>query len=136
MPNCIECQNAKLDHCRGCRTLLLGQLQCHPDVIILNPYLKIYTGCQLRKRILLKVLLLVDKSKNSLAPEYLSSLCIPYRKDFNPKSNHLDLRDPGPKSRMKPYGDRSFKKAGAEEWNKLPLPLKRSSSVELFTKTF
>ena len=73
-------------------------------------------------------------SKNNLTPEYLSSLCIPYRKYFNSRRNHLDLLDPGPKSRMKTYRDCSFKIAGAEEWNKLPLSLKRSSSVDLFQK--
>ena len=79
-----------------------------------------------KQRILFKVLHLVYKSKNNLAPESLRSMCIPYR-----KSNHLDLIDSGPKSRMKAHGYRSFKIAGAEEWNKLPLYLNWSLSVYL-----
>ena len=47
-------------------------------------------------------------------------------KDFNSRSNNLDLLDPGPKIRMKTYGDHSFRVAGVEEWNKLPLDLKKS----------
>ena len=140
---------SRLDYCNAllhrvpeCRIRPLQRMQniaarvvamssrCHN----IKPILKDLHWLPVKERILFKVLLLVYKSKNNLAPEYLSSLCIPYRKDFNSRSNHLDLLDPGPKSRMKTYGDRSFKIAGAEEWNKLPLSLKRSSSVELFKK--
>ena len=86
-----------------------------------------------KERILFKVLLLVFKCKNNLAPEYLRNLCIPYKKNFNSRNNHLDKLDP-PKTRMVSYGDRSFSVAGAEEWNKLPLELKQSPSVETFKK--
>ena len=106
--------------------------KCHN----ITPILKDLHWLLVKECVLFKVLLLVYTSKNNLAPEYLSSLCIPYRKDFNSRSNHLDLLDPSPKSKMKTYGDRSLKIAGAEEWNKLPLALKMSSSVELFKKNF
>ena len=75
------------------------------------------------------------KCKKGVAPEYLRSLCIPYKNDFNSRSNNLDLLDPRPKTNKKTYGDRSFKVAkNAEEWNKLPLDLKKSPSVETFKK--
>ena len=74
------------------------------------------------------------KCKKALAPEYLHSFCIPYKKDFNSRCNNLDRFDPGPKTNKKTYGDRSFKVAGTEEWNKLPLDLKKSPSVETFKK--
>ena len=74
------------------------------------------------------------KYKKGLAPEYLRSLCIPYKKDFNSRSNNLDLLDPRPKTNKRTYGVRSFKGAGAEEWNKHPLDLKKSLSVETFKK--
>ena len=106
--------------------------RCHN----IKPILKDLHWLPVKERILFKVLLLVHKSKNNLAPEYLRSVCISYRKDFNSRSNHLDLLDPGPKSNMKTYGDGSFRIAGAEEWSKLPLSLKRSSYVELFKKNF
>ena len=73
-------------------------------------------GHAVKERILFKVLLLVYKCKKGLAPEYLHSLCIPY-KDYNSRSNNLDLLDPGPKSNKKTYGDHSCKVAGAKEWN-------------------
>ena len=86
-----------------------------------------------RERIIFKVLLLVYKCKHNLAPVYLSDLCIPYRKNYNSRNNHLDRLDP-PKTRLVSYGDRSFSVAVAEEWNKLPLELKQSSSVMTFKK--
>ena len=106
--------------------------RCHN----IKPILKDLHWLPVKGRILSKVLLLVYKSKNNYAPEYLTTLCISYWKDFNSRSNHLDLLDLGPKSRMKTYGDGNFKIARAEEWNKLPLSLKRSSSVELFKTEF
>ena len=100
----------------------------------IEPILEELHWLPVKERILFKVLLLVYKCKKGLAPEYLCSLCIPYKKDFNSRSNNLDLLDPGPKTNKKTYGDRSFKVAGAEEWNKLPLDLKKSLSVETFKK--
>ena len=83
------------------------------------------------QRILFKVLLLVYKCKNGLAPDYLSSLFIPYKMNFNSRSNFLDKLET-PRTRMTSYGDRAFVVAGAEEWNKLPLELKGASTVETF----
>ena len=83
------------------------------------------------QRILYKVLLLVYKCKNGLAPDYLSSLFIPYKKNFNSRSNFLDKLET-PSTRMTSYGDRAFVVTGAEEWNKLPLELKGASTVETF----
>ena len=76
----------------------------------------------------------MNKCKSSLAPDYLRSLCILYKKDFNSRSNNLDLLDPEQKARMKTFGDHSVKVTGVEEWNKLPLDLKKSSYVETLKK--
>ena len=81
--------------------------------------------------LLFKVLLLVCKCKNGLAPDYLSSLFIPYKINSNSRSNFLDKLET-PRTRTTSYGDRAFAVAGAEEWNKLPLELKGASTVETF----
>ena len=84
-----------------------------------------------KQRILFKVLLLVYKCKNDLVPEYLRCLCKPYKQDYNSRSNKLDLLD-RPSTKKKSYGDRAFSVAGPEEWNRLPLDLKLSPSLETF----
>ena len=56
------------------------------------------------QRILFKVLLLVYKCKNGLAPDYLSSLFIPYKMNFNSRSNFLDKLET-PRTRTTSYGD-------------------------------
>ena len=81
--------------------------------------------------ILFKVLLLVYKCTNGLASDYLSSLCVPYKMDFNSRKFFLD-KPKIPSTRTKSYRDRAFTVAWSEEWNKLPLELKKSPSVETF----
>ena len=134
--------NALLHRVPACRIKPLQRVQNIAARVVtlclrsdhIEPILKELHWLPVKGRILFKVLLLVHKCKKGLAPEYLRSLCIPYKKDFNSRSNNLDLLDPGPKTNKKTYGDRSFKVAGAEEWNKLPLDLKKSLSVETFKK--
>ena len=85
-----------------------------------------------KARVLFKVLLLVYKSLNNLAPEYLSSLFIPYQQlHYGLRSNNLQLLRI-PKSSLKSYGKRSFSYGAAVEWNKLPLDLRLSPSVSVF----
>ena len=55
------------------------------------------------QRILYKVLLLVYKCKNGLTPDYLSSLFIPYKMNFNSRSNFLDKLET-PRTRTTSYG--------------------------------
>ena len=85
-----------------------------------------------KQRILFKVLLLVYKCKNDLAPEYLRCLCKPYKQDYNSRSNKLDLLDRPSTKTKKSYGNGAFSIAGPEEWNRLPLDLKHSPSLETF----
>ena len=83
-----------------------------------------------KQRILFKILL-VYRCKNDLVPEYLKCLCKPYKKDYNARSNKLDLLD-YPHTGLKTYGDRAFSVAGLEELTKLSLDLKCSPSLETF----
>ena len=61
-----------------------------------------------KSRILFKTLLLVYKCENGLAPEYLSSLLVPYeQKRYGLRSNDLDLLSV-PSADLKSYGHRAF----------------------------
>lgn len=133
--------NALLHRVPDCRIKPLQRVQNIAARVVMrcsktddiNAVLKSLHWLPVKERILFKILLLVYKCKKNLAPDYLCSLCVPYKQDFNSRRNHLEMLVV-PKSRLKSYGDRSFSVAGAEEWNKLPLVLKQSCSVETFKK--
>ena len=86
------------------------------------------------KRIVFKLLLLVYRSVNQLAPTYLCELLKPYeevqmRNDLRSTTQHL-LHIPW--SGSVSFGDRSFRVAGPTEWNALPLDIKQANSIETF----
>ena len=71
------------------------------------------------------------RSINRLAPSYLCDLVEPDIKERNLRSRHqhrLKLQT----SRLVCYGDRSFKVAAPKEWNKLPLNIRQSPTVDCF----
>ena len=82
-------------------------------------------------RIDFKVLLLVYKAINGLAPSYLRD-CLP---DYVPgrplRSSNAGLLDP-PVVNGKKYGEAAFGFYGPTAWNKLPLYLRRAESVDSF----
>ena len=85
-----------------------------------------------KSRILFKTLLLVYKCENGLAPEYLSSLLVPYVQESSGlRSNDFDLLSV-PSADLKSYGHRAFSFGAVVEWNKLPLDLRQSPSVAVF----
>ncbi len=82
-------------------------------------------------RIRFKLLLLVFKCVNHLAPEYLSDLIKPIQHDRFTRAKSQALLDI-PNSRLVSYGDRSFSVCGPKEWNELPSYIRYSSSVDTF----
>ena len=85
-----------------------------------------------KSHVLFKTLLLVYKCENGLAPEYLSSLLVPYVQErYGLRSNDLDLLSV-PSADLKSYGHRAFSFGAVVEWNKLPLDLRQSPSVAVF----
>ena len=74
-------------------------------------------------RILFKVLLLVYKALNGMAPLYITELL-----SYRTCSRTLRSTDQKflavPKSRLKTYGDRTFSVAAPKLWNELPLDLR------------
>ena len=88
---------------------------------------------RLSYRIHFKILLLVYKCLNGLAPIYLSELL---RYSISPRllrsssQNFLAV----PRSRSKTYGDNAFSVVAPKLWNQLPPELRGATSVDQFRK--
>ena len=103
------------------------------NLMILRRYLSKETCLQpaVKVRCEYKVLVLVFKCLNNLAPSYLSNLLSPQSVAYNTRSasrNMLAI----PFIKHKTFADRSFSVAGPKLWNKLPENIKCSSSVDDF----
>ena len=96
-----------------------------------TPLLKYLHWLPIKRRIDFKILLLTYRALNELAPAYLTELVSFYCPEKDLRSAH-QLQLKVPKTRLKTYGDRSFKYAAANEWNKLPIDIKQSSSLGSF----
>ena len=91
-----------------------------------------------KQRIVFKILLLTYRSIHGSAPEYLSELVTVYQQSRSLRSASQLLLSV-PKTRLKSYGDRCFAAAAPREWNKLPLHVRLSPSLDSFKtrlKTF
>ena len=83
-------------------------------------------------RIQFKVLLLVYKALNVLAPKYIKELLVPYKPRRHLRSEAKGLLDE-PRTRLK-FGDRAFSISAPRLWNALPQHLKDSTSCQAFKK--
>ena len=81
-------------------------------------------------RIQFKLILLVFKSLNGLAPQYLSDKLVLKSNKKLRSGNQMLLVVP--LSRTKFYGDRSFSVAGPRLWNNLPKSLRLIKSISIF----
>ena len=85
-----------------------------------------------QSRIIFKLLSLTYKALNNMAPSYLSDMLTLHEPSRSLQSvDTIQLKVP--KSHLKSWGDRSFPKAAATEWNTLPLPLRKSTTLGAFT---
>ena len=75
-------------------------------------------------RIVFKILLLVFKSLNNLAPSYISDLLTPYIPSRSLRSSNQSLLVV-PRSIQKSYGDRAFAVAAPRLWNALPIRMRQ-----------
>ena len=80
------------------------------------------------------MLLLVYKSLNGLAPEYINDLLKLYIRTRTLRSSTLGLLrvPPGASRTCSAYGDRAFSIAAPREWNKFPESITKAQSVEVF----
>ena len=66
----------------------------------------------------------------TLVASYLCDLIVPYVNTRSLRSNDKCLIKPC-KSRLRSYGKRCFKYAGPQEWNKLSIYIRKSSSISI-----
>ena len=99
----------------------------------ITPHLESLHWLKVEFRIIFKILLLANKYMNNVVPNYLSELVTPYTQDHYPTKAKLEHRfNNSPIFKLKSYGERSFTFAAPTEWSKLPLEIKRTSTVESF----
>uniref|UniRef100_A0A8C6NRV6 Reverse transcriptase domain-containing protein n=1 Tax=Nothobranchius furzeri TaxID=105023 RepID=A0A8C6NRV6_NOTFU len=97
----------------------------------ITPVLAVLQWLPVDVRIHFKILLLVFKTLNGLAPPYLASLLQPYTPARSLRSENLVLLSV-PRTRLKTGGDGAFAVAGPKLWNELPLSIRASTSVAVF----
>ena len=86
-----------------------------------------------KSRIDFKLLLLTFRILNGIAPDYLSELIVPYTPSRSLRSGDQNLLTV-PRSNTKSFGDRAFAVAAPKAWNKLPLDVRSSPTLESFKK--
>ena len=94
----------------------------------------------IQQRILFKILIRTYQAYHKTAPQYLCDLIMPYSNARYLRSDNMSLiASCHPRAKLKSYGERSFQHAAPTEWNKLPLLIRESPSLDIFKtqlKTF
>ena len=93
-----------------------------------------YTGYRLNTESSFKILLIIFKILNLLAPTYLSSLIslrLPSKYNLRNSSDNLLLSYPRFRSKAT-LGDRPFTCAAPKLWNALPFGIRSASTVNIF----
>ena len=86
------------------------------------------------QRIKLKILMMVFKALNCLAPDYITNML-----EYKQKSSHALRSDDlkllsVPRSNSVTYGDRNFRNAAPILWNLLPVSMRNCQNVDRFKK--
>ena len=139
---------SKLDYCNallyGLPKVLLDKLQ-H----VQNTAARVVTGCKkydhitpvlknlhwlpVKQRITFKILLLTYKALHDKAPQYVTNMLTPYVPGRSLRSgSRMQLEIPH--TRLLTYGDRAFSKAAPMLWNKLPIEIRQSPSIDSFKR--
>ena len=111
---------------------------CKPRNARATPILRELHWLPVESRIIFKILLLVYKSLNNLAPANINSLLKNYKPSRNLRSVDQGLLTV-PRSNQWTYGNRTFSVAAPKLWNALCLDIRNSGSITLFKcklKTF
>ena len=83
-------------------------------------------------RIDFKILLFVFKSRNSLAPAYITDLLSAYNPSRNLRSRHQLLLDVTITPKLVTEGNRAFAVRAPDLWNALPLEVRQATSLATF----
>ena len=97
----------------------------------ITPALKKLHWLPVEYRINFKLMLMVYKSTQGLAPSYICDLLTPYHPMRSLRSMNSSLFTV-PRTRLSTFGDRSFAKAAPSLWNGLPDNIKHADSVPVF----
>ena len=127
--------NYLLQHLQSVHNCAARLVSPKPRYARASPILSELHWLALKSRIILKILLLVYKSLNTLAPVYITDLLNYYK----PNRNLRWVGQGIPRSNQRNYRGRAFTVAAPKLWNTLPLEIRNSGSIALFksrTKTF
>ena len=140
--------SSKLDYCNAIFTGItdsnihtLQLIQNYAAKLVLNkrkfdhatPLLRELHWLPVKYRIDYKVLLICYKARNSLAPQYISDILVPY-------TRYRGLRDLAPNSLYVPstervsMGDRAFSVCAPKLWNSLDTSIQNSTSLSQYKK--
>ena len=120
-------QISRLQHIQNTveRVVTLSRKSCH-----ITPILKDLHWLPVSQRIVFKLMLIVHKSVNNIAPIYISELLKVYTYSRNLHSSNMSLlKEPTSK---RTWGDRSFSVAAPRLCNHLPTKLKSCHSITRF----
>ena len=118
----------KLQRIQNCAARIITNT---PKYDHITPVLKSLHWLPVKHRVTYKILLLVYKAQNGLAPIYLSELVTNKQSIRQSRSSNQRFLIV-PKTRLKTYGDASFRVAGPTLWNALPLHIKTASTLNQF----
>ena len=99
----------------------------------ITPVLMTLHWLPIRERIKFKVMLLVFKARNGLAPPYISELLPSYDPGRSLRSEDKCLLKL-PRYRLETYGGRSFLVQAAKLWNELSDELRKAKTVAIFKR--
>ena len=97
----------------------------------ITPVLRTLHWLPVRQRITFKILLIVNKIVNQIAPAYLCDLLQQYVPKRVLHSAAKELLA-SPKTKTTTYGDRAFSVAGPNNWNRLPDILRETQTLSNF----
>ena len=120
-------QISRLQHIQNtaARVVTLSRKSCH-----ITPILKELHWLPVSQRIVFKLMLIVHKSVNNIAPIYISELLKVYTLSRNLRSSNMSLLKEPTSKRTR--CDRSFSVAALRLWNHLPTKLKSCHSITRF----
>ena len=119
-------------HCYGVFTYTVIEDNFYDSVFLMHitPILKELHWLPVSQRIVFKLMLIVHKSVNNIAPIYISELLKVYTPSRNLRSSNMSLlKEPTSK---RTWGDRSFSVAAPRIWNHLPTKVKSCHSITRF----
>ena len=141
-----------LSHIDYCNAILAGLPKCDIDKLhrvqsmaakiilkrgkymtVLASLFQIYIGYQLvHKRIDFKVLTLVYKCINQMAPEYLMNKLIFHNAVRSLRSDSMFETLVVPRTKRKTFADRAFSFYWPSKWNELPNNIKEANTLDVF----